>query len=81
MPKLKSDLSGRDLLNFFVSIGFNLKREKGSHMVLRRKKEGQNQILVIPDHQVIPKGTLKAIIKQAQAYIPIQILEEFLYTK
>ncbi len=43
--------------------GFYLKRQEGSHMILRRDDPfGQ---VVIPDHRVLDRGTLKSILRQA----------------
>jgi len=82
MPrKLKSSVSGAVLLKFFYSHNFLLKRMKGSHIILTRKVFLQNQILVIPNHKTIKRGTLKAIYKQATQYIPEPELFNEFYTK
>jgi predicted RNA binding protein YcfA (HicA-like mRNA interferase family) len=82
MPKkLKSDISGGDLLKFFETHGFVLKRTKGSHMILARYRDAEKQVLTIPDRRITPKGTLKAIMNQAEKYISIDLLQDFLYTK
>jgi predicted RNA binding protein YcfA (HicA-like mRNA interferase family) len=82
MPKkLKSSISGTALLKFFKTHNFILKRTKGSHMVLVRKIFLQNQILVIPNHKTIQKGTLKAIYKQATQYIAESELFNEFYSK
>jgi len=82
MPsKLRSNLSGKELLNFFESQGFILNRTKGSHLVLCRKLSFGKQILVIPQHKIIPKGTLNAIYNQASKYISEQDLYDKFYTK
>ncbi len=82
MPnRLKSDISGKDILDFLGCHGFVVKRRKGSHMILKRTFQGQSQMLVIPDHKITPKGTLKAIMNQSEKYISFDILHEFFYTK
>jgi predicted RNA binding protein YcfA (HicA-like mRNA interferase family) len=44
-------------------VGFYLKRQHGSHMILRRDDPfGQ---VVVPDHNQLDRGTLRAIIRQA----------------
>ena len=43
--------------------GFALKRQEGSHMVLRRDEPFAQ--LVVPDHRELDCGTLRAIIRQA----------------
>ena len=63
MPnKLRSNVSGKELVKFFESYGFVLSRKKGSHLVLSRKLSFGNQILVFPEHKIIPKGTLKKML-------------------
>ena len=81
MPKkLRSDVSGTELLKFFESHNFKLKRTKGSHMILIRNLSFYKQILVVPNHKIIPKGTLKAIYKQATQYISEQELFDKFYS-
>ena len=82
MPKkLKSNISGTELLKFFKSQNFTLKRTKGSHMVLIRKMFLQKQVLIIPNHKVISKGTSKAIYRQAMQFIPESELFNEFYSK
>ncbi len=82
MPnKLRSNVSGKELVKFFESYGFVLSRKKGSHLVLSRKLSFGNQILVFPEHKIIPKGTLKAIIGQSTKYIPEEDLFNQFHSK
>jgi len=54
---------GRECLKALQKIGFYLKRQEGSHMVLRRDNPfGQ---VVVPDHKELDRGTLRAIIRQS----------------
>lgn len=43
--------------------GFYLKRQTGSHLILRRDKPFAQ--VVVPDHKALDRGTLRAIIRQA----------------
>jgi predicted RNA binding protein YcfA (HicA-like mRNA interferase family) len=43
--------------------GFYFKRQRGSHIVLRRDDPFAQ--LVVPDHKQLDRGTLRAIIRQA----------------
>jgi predicted RNA binding protein YcfA (HicA-like mRNA interferase family) len=43
--------------------GFYLKRQRGSHIILRRDDPFAQ--LVVPDHKELDRGTLRAIIRQA----------------
>jgi len=44
-------------------IGFVLKRQEGSHMVMRRDQPFAQ--VVVPDHRELDRGTLRAIIRSA----------------
>jgi predicted RNA binding protein YcfA (HicA-like mRNA interferase family) len=82
MPnKLRSNVSGTELLKFFESKNFILKRTKGSHMVLVKKLSFGDQVLVIPKHKTVPRGTLNAIYKQAVRFIPESELFGKFYSK
>lgn len=68
MPRLKV-LSGKDLIKIFDQFGFFIQSQKGSHIKLARITPTQRQVLVIPNHDEIDIGTLKAIYRQANKYI------------
>ena len=56
-------ISGRECVKALSKVGFYLKRQEGSHMVLRRDNPfGQ---VVVPDHKELDRGTLRAIIRQS----------------
>ncbi len=56
-------ISGRDCIKALFKVGFVLKRQHGSHMILRRDEPFSQ--LVVPDHYELDRGTLRAIIRQA----------------
>ena len=79
MPKLKT-LSGKEVLKIFLSFGFNVTAQKGSHIKLARvQKHGTRQTLTIPNHFEIDKGTLRAIYRQALRYISEEELKPYFY--
>jgi predicted RNA binding protein YcfA (HicA-like mRNA interferase family) len=81
MPKLKR-LSGDDVIRIFRSLGFGIVGQRGSHVKLRRiSTEGDRQSLTIPWHSELDKGTLRAIYRQALAYVPEQVLRGYFYTE
>jgi predicted RNA binding protein YcfA (HicA-like mRNA interferase family) len=45
-------------------IGYEMDRQKGSHLILRQAIYPHRR-LVVPNHKEVAKGTLRAIIKQA----------------
>ncbi len=56
-------ISGRECAKALAKVGFYLKRQEGSHMVLRRDDPfGQ---VVVPDHKELDRGTLRALIRLA----------------
>lgn len=79
MPKLKV-LSGDDLITIFRKLGFLIVSQKGSHVKLERIEDGLKQILTIPRHQELDKGTLKAIYNKALRYIPESDLRKHFYS-
>ena len=56
-------ISGRKCVRALERAGFYLKRQTGSHLVLRRDEPFAQ--VVVPDHKVLDRGTLRAIIRQA----------------
>ena len=61
--KLPTDVSGRELINVLLRLGFVLNRQRGSHIVLRR--ESPYARVVVPDHKQIRPGTLRQILNAA----------------
>jgi predicted RNA binding protein YcfA (HicA-like mRNA interferase family) len=57
-------LSGREVVKALSQIGYELDRQRRSHMILRHP-EPPFRRLVVPDHKEIRRGTLRAIIRQA----------------
>ena len=59
MPKLPQ-VSARDLIKALKKIGFEKASQRGSHIKLQRKiADGKTQIIIVPNHKVIKKGTLR----------------------
>jgi len=56
-------ISGYDRVKALNKAGFYFKRQKGSHIILRRDEPFAQ--VVVPDHKELDRGTLKAIIRQA----------------
>ena len=60
MPELPG-ISGEQAINIFIKPGFTIARQKGSHVVMRKKDKG----CVIPKHKALAIGTLRSAIHQA----------------
>ena len=56
-------LSGKKCVQILRKNGFEFRRQKGSHIILRHMFN--NIILTVPDHKELDKGTLRAIIRQS----------------
>ena len=60
-------VSGRQCVSALEKAGFYRKRQHGSHIILRRDDPFAQ--LVVPDHNELDRGTLRAIIRQANLTI------------
>ena len=81
MPKLKT-LSGKEVIDIFLSFGFEMASQRGSHVKLRKiAPDGRRQTLTVPDHTELDRGTLRAIYRQGLRYIAEQDLFLKFYTE
>lgn len=64
MPKLPV-LSGQDVRRILESHGFQLVRQRGSHMVMQKSGEEGTTTIPVPDHAELRTGTLRAMIRQS----------------
>ena len=62
MPPL-AILSGRDVVKVFAQDGWQMARQRGSHMVL--VKPGHMATLSVPDHREVARGTLRSLIRSS----------------
>ena len=62
MPSLPT-LSGRAVVRIFKKHGWEIARQRGSHIIM--VKEGEIATLSIPDHKEVAKGTLRSLIRAA----------------
>ncbi|MDD4933528.1 MAG: type II toxin-antitoxin system HicA family toxin [Methylacidiphilaceae bacterium] len=56
-------LSGREVVQAFTKGGWQMVRQRGSHMIL--VKEGHMATLSVPDHREVAKGTLRSLIRSS----------------
>jgi predicted RNA binding protein YcfA (HicA-like mRNA interferase family) len=57
--------SHRIVIKTLSKLGFQVVRQRGSHIVLKGFYNGKMRTVVIPKHQEIAIGTLKGILFQA----------------
>lgn len=55
-------VSGAELVRALERLGFRVRRQHGSHIIMRR--DDPYSQTVVPDHRQIDRGTLRAILRQ-----------------
>ena len=58
-------LSGKDLIKVLFKLGYQHVRTRGSHMIMIKQTEKGKKMIPVPNHKELAKGTLKAIMTQA----------------
>lgn len=61
MPKLPC-VSGQRVARALERLGFERKRQRGSHLVMRRGSD----VCVVPMHREVDQGTLRGVLRQAR---------------
>ena len=56
-------LSGREIVRALNKLGYEKDHQRGSYIVLRQLSS-PHRLVVIPDHDEVAKGTLRAIIRE-----------------
>lgn len=56
-------ISGRECVKALEKAGFQVARQRGSHIILRREEPFGR--VSVPNHSELDKGTLKSIIREA----------------
>lgn len=69
MGRLKR-LSGDDVIRILERAGFVVLGQKGSHVKLRRIHQATSQTMTVPRHRELDPGALRAIVRQAQRFLP-----------
>jgi predicted RNA binding protein YcfA (HicA-like mRNA interferase family) len=57
-------ISGRDCVSALLKLGFQVKRQHGSHIILRRDTPFAQ--VVVPDHSELDTGTLRSVLRQVE---------------
>jgi predicted RNA binding protein YcfA (HicA-like mRNA interferase family) len=57
-------ISGREAVAVFRRLGYEVDRQKGSHIVLRQSQPPHRR-LTVPDHRERAKGTLRSLMREA----------------
>jgi predicted RNA binding protein YcfA (HicA-like mRNA interferase family) len=56
-------LSGREVVRAFEKLGWQMARQRASHIIL--VKAGEMATLSVPDHKEVARGTLRSLIRAA----------------
>lgn len=65
MPKL-GVFSGTEVCDLLRAQGFELVRQRGSHLIMQRRVAETTVTVPVPNHREIRIGTLQSIIRQSQ---------------
>lgn len=66
-------LSAREILAALKRLGFEIVKQKGSHIKLCKNTADRKLTTIVPNHKTVMRGTLKGILELAEI-----TLEEFL---
>lgn len=66
MSKLPQ-VSGSDVVRALQKIGFTVRRQHGSHIIMRRDNPFAQT--VVPNYRQIDRGTLRAILRQTEVSV------------
>ena len=73
-------LSGKEVVDILAAFGF-VQIGGTKHFKLRRPSLGGDETLIIPNHNPVAKGTLRAIFSQASRYVPQADLRPHFYNE
>jgi len=59
-------MSGQDVRTILEEHGFEVVRQRGSHMVMQKRSEEGTITVPVPDHDEMKIGTLRSIIRQSE---------------
>ncbi len=59
-------LSGKQVIKALSKAGFVAVRQRGSHVIMKKKTSEGEIATVVPNHKEVDRGTLLEIIRQAR---------------
>lgn len=68
MPKLPV-VSGDQAVKCFQKLGYEIVRQRGSHIRMHHKLDKTKEPLTVPRHRVLGKGLLRKLIRDAKITI------------
>ena len=81
MGRLRA-LSGAEVVKVFEGFGFRAAGQRGSHLKLKREgQDGRGQVLIVPKHAELDKGTLRGIFVQGCRFLEEGALRSHFYSE
>ena len=68
--KIPRDIGGEDLARLLSKYGYQITRQKGSHVRLTTKINGEHHI-TIPNHKPLKIGTISGLLTDISGYLKI----------
>jgi predicted RNA binding protein YcfA (HicA-like mRNA interferase family) len=68
MPKKLPAISGQRLITLLISIGYQIVRQRGSHIRLEKNTPAGTHKITIPNHNPVAKGTLNDILVKVSVW-------------
>jgi len=65
MPKLPN-ISGNQAVKCFEKIGYQVIRQRGSHIRMCHKSDSAKRPLTIPGHKTLGKGLMRKLLRDAK---------------
>ncbi|MGH7278791.1 MAG: type II toxin-antitoxin system HicA family toxin [Candidatus Rokuibacteriota bacterium] len=59
-------VSGQEALRAFLRLGYEVVRQRGSHIRLRHVHDATRRPFTVPDHRTLKPGLLRKLISDAQ---------------
>ncbi len=77
MPPKLPRVSGEQTIAVLQRFGFELTRQRGSHVILKKRISNEEEIgCVVPLHRELSIGTLRSILRQARI-TPVEFMENW----
>jgi predicted RNA binding protein YcfA (HicA-like mRNA interferase family) len=70
-PRSPRNVSGQELIKLLKKLGYQIIRQKGSHIRLSCVKKGNTHHITIPNHDPLKLGTLNSILSEVSAFLQI----------
>jgi len=66
MPPRLPRISGEETITVLRRLGFTVSRQRGRHVILKKRTSNEEIGCVVPLHHELAMGTLRSILRQAR---------------